>query len=215
MSEMLKQFGRRRTLVRFILGLLLVAGMVSCGSSNDQGVVFTLLGVYTDADCNTGATGSSRPLGTVSGDGAFGGGVDLALQITNNLAAQAMRVEAINISYEVPGAASQPPSTIQAFPASLLGPGAPDGEIESSLPDSFSGLGNTSCGETSIIPAAVEQYLILNKTSLPELPFTLIATITATGVSTSGERYTTNPVYYPVVYTDPSLITPTSGEESE
>ena len=213
MSEMLKQFGRSRTLVRFILGTLIVTGLVSCGSSNDQGVVFTLLGTYTGSDCSTGLTGASLPLGdTISTDGgAFGGGLIAALQVQNNLAGQALRVEAVNISYEVPGASSQPPSTIEAFPASLLGPADIDGEIQTSLPSSFGSVSNTACGEVSVITGAVEQYLILNKTSLPELPFTLIATITVTGVSTSGERYTTNPLYFPVVYTDPSLVDPTDG----
>lgn len=208
-----------------LLVVLGVTGLVSCGGvgtdgNNNQGVVFTLLGFYSGAasDCGqlpddvSGITGVSVPLSSSQSDGTpFAGSVTVAVGLQNNLSGQAMSVDRLNLDYFIPGAVSQPPSTIRPLPV-LLGPAVvgsdtttgdgtngtnganeADNSVNTSLPPgAFAGIGSCSIAEFGLIPPQIRSWISLNRTSLPEAPFDLFVTVTAEGESTSGQRYTTN-----------------------
>ena len=202
-----------------LLVVLGVTGLVSCGGvgtdgNNNQGVVFTLLGFYSGAapgcdqlpDDVTGITGVSVPISSSSSDGVpFPGEVVVAVGLQNNLSGQALSVDRLNLDYFIPGAASQPPSTIRPFPM-LLGPAVvgsgtttgdggnvADSSANTSLPPgAFAGIGACGIGQFGLIPAQIASWISLNRSSLPEAPFDLFVTVTAEGESTSGQRYATN-----------------------
>lgn len=209
-----------------LVALIGVTGLVSCGGvgtdgNNNQGVVFTLLGFYSGAasDCGqlpddvSGITGVSVPLSSSQSDGTpFAGSVTVAVGLQNNLSGQAMSVDRLNLDYFIPGAVSQPPSTIRPLPV-LLGPAVAESnentdvganvppnagigagsDVDTSLPPgAFAGIGSCSIAEFGLIPPQIRSWISLNRTSLPEAPFDLFVTVTAEGESTSGQRYTTN-----------------------
>lgn len=192
---------------RFILGffsvLLVIAIGSACGGSaanNDQGVSFTLLGFFNavpDDPCGEepGAVGSAEI--SISEADETNSAVRSVLGLQNNLTGQFIRTQRIFLKYFIPDASVQPPDT--NIPASrLIAPfvqAGSDGGFDSSLPDSF-GDEETACNraylDASVIPAEVRNFLNLNRSSLPEFPYSMIITVNVSGVTNSGEVHTTN-----------------------
>ncbi|MCI5065925.1 hypothetical protein MRY87_09395 [bacterium] len=210
---------------RGVLAALFLTGMAACGgSNNDQGVGFLNLGFsLPDATlCTTGqgGGGGGGGQGQVSGlselavglsdasDPNFGGDVFATLNFQNNLDGQAISVDRLNLSYYIPGASAQPPSTVRPMPI-LLGPpfitvgggsngggaGAGGGAgFGSSLPPAFFGVPNCQASTVGVLPDQIRAWVSLNRSFLPDAPFDMLVTASADGETTSADRLTTNEV---------------------
>jgi hypothetical protein len=193
---------------RFVLGGFLavsvaaLAGCGSSGSSNDQGVAFSLNEFYTDSTATTGRVGYVSPFGALIATSA--------VQLQNNLIGQGIRVRRLFLSYNIPGSGISLPSTSVGLTSTLgpvecaAGPNVPEC-VDTTLPAAFK-TNNISNSEFRPVPAAVNEYLILNRDSLPALPFSLEITIVAEGVTTSGDTLQSNAGVLNVEYIDDSGI---------
>jgi len=188
-----------------LLCSLVFAGF-GCGSSsnNDQGVSFSLNGFFADLPGTIGLIGYSA---------AFGSSVSPAFaEFQNNLAGQGIRVSRINLSYEIPGASVNLPSTSVGITA-LLGP-TPCVSVDprlcpapTTLPPAFN-TRNVGRAQFSVVPAVINEYLVLNRDSLPPLPFTMEVSITAVGTTTSGDSLTTNEGVLSIEYSSDNTAVP-------
>lgn len=198
------------------LGLLFgAAGCGTDGDYNDQGVTFTNLGYFEDSSGASGVTGLSIPLsqGTAQEPANFGGSPSAAVGVYNGLINQYIRVENIFLSYRIPGATRQPPSTNVAISGIVGSAQAVDG-IDPAIPPGFGPVGqagNPLFAEFSVVPPEVYQWLSLNRASLPEPPFTMIVNGFVRGTSTSGNVYETNDADLTIIVTPDNDITPTEG----
>ena len=186
------------------LAIIVVSG-VSCGGTagnNDQGVSFTLLGFFAGVPSDPcgeepGAV-SGVEVGVSEADES-NSGVSSVLGLQNNLSGQFIRTQRVFLKYFVPDSSLQPPNT--NVPASrVIAPfvsADSEGSFDSSLPDSF-GDEEISCNRAyvraNVITAEVRNFLNINRSSLPEFPYTLIVTATVSGVTSSGETHDTNEV---------------------
>lgn len=187
-----------KKVVRIALAVIFTGVISACGgTSNDQGITFSFLGWYSDASGATQITGISAPLSVAEvepGSGGYAGGsLVLAAGVQNSLEEQFIRTERIFFEYEVPGANLNPPDTSMVVNG-LIGP-APCTDCNSSLPDSFKNAGNPAYLEVTVVPAEIRTWINLNREQLPEPPFTMNVRAYLTGLTSSGERYDTNPVY--------------------
>ncbi len=183
--------------IKGLLGVLLVTPLLfvlGCGSAsnNDQGVSFSLIGFFDAEDETQGLSGLVVPLTENTGDDNEPGvaaGVQANVGLQNNLAGQGIRVQRLFISYYVPGAEVQPPST--SFPlAGLLGPGVQT-DPPTSLPAGYP-TNNQLNADFYILTPEIRSWLAFNRQYLPEPPFTMEASVYATGLTTSGNRLDTN-----------------------
>lgn len=151
--------------------------------------------------------------------------------VQNNLYRQAFRADRVIYDYFIAGASIQPPSTnvainLLAGPGSAATGGTTGGTtttdptnggrnpIGSSLPPSFAGLCNRAYAQAYVIPASIREWINFNRDSLPEPPFMLEVTARISGVSTSGDRFETQPATIPVSIVEEILITPTEGGDT-
>ncbi len=214
------------------LALLCSLLAVGCGSSstNNQGVSFTLLGFFAELpeagseELPQGSIGQAVPISAVNPETQAGNAVGTTTTIVglkNNIVSQFIRTDRLKISYYIEGASKQPPNTTIAFSV-LLGPGGGSSSGEeggeesssssstSSLPD-FSSIASQGFGSFPIITPDISAWLNLNRGSLPELPFTLTATVKASGVTSSGNRVDSNEAQYFIIFTPDNEIAPTNG----
>ncbi len=217
-----------KTLRTCALGVLALM-LLSCGSAtnNDQGTSITLLGFFAEfpdsVDCKqlpAGSLGAAVPIelevdeasGTVPGTRTIAG-------IQNNLSQQFFRTDHAVITYHIEGADIQPPSTtapVSFFirPAAASGATATTASdpFDSSLPPSFAG---DSCSigfaEFFVLPADIQTWINFNKTSLPEAPFNMYATVYFSGLTSAGDRYDTNTMVYTLIMTPSPIIVPTEA----
>ncbi len=141
------------------------------------------------------------------------------LGLQNNLAGEYIRLQRIHHSYHIYGASIQPPDTSSAANGVLTpsnpvqdpifgGGGWPNGATqpgESTLPDSLAngGSGDGSEGRpaeilyfpTPVITSDISSFLSLNRTALPEPPFTMTVESYAEGVTSAGRRVYSNTGY--------------------
>lgn len=216
-----------------VSGILLVYG-VGCGTSstNSQGVSFTLLGFFAElpesgsGEIPNGELGQAVPLsveGPETQGGNLVGTVSTVLGLRNNISSQFVRVDRLLMSYNIEGASQQPPNTTLAY-SFFLGPlvgSDVEGESESSddsnstsggssLPD-FEDVLNIGFGSFPIVPPEIIAWLNFNRNNLPELPFTMTATVRASGVTSAGNRVTSNESSYFIIFTPDIAIAPTQG----
>lgn len=219
-----------RYLTKFLL-VVLVASFFGCGSgggntNNDQGVSFLSFGFFTtfgdssSEEVPDGDLGVVLPLGGFTSSRNDEGEVEISasdsdsasfyrtiIGLQNNLTTQGIIGQRVFFSYEVVGSNLVIPDESFAI-SSLMGPSGGDaaqGEDtggSSSLPDGFSNLGARSYTEILVLPPTVIAWLVANKASLPAFPFTLEATVTVRGVTTSGDVFTTNALTYPMIIVD-------------
>ncbi|WKZ57931.1 MAG: hypothetical protein QY326_04490 [Bdellovibrionota bacterium] len=218
----------------------LVTGFYGCGGSsgNDQGTSFTNLGFFVfdddeDFECGDlppqGLFGTVQPLG-FSGDQS--GGVVAALGLQNNLSGQTIRPDRVLLDFYVPGSNVNPPSTTTSL-GGILGPGdgtAGDSSssssgggqtvIDTTLPPSFDSICNQGFYNIYVVPPAVMSFINLNRDSFPETPFIMEVRVTASGVTSAGDRLESNQQVFFVEFTPETTINPGSaaddgGEEEE
>lgn len=206
---------KAKIIKQVLVGSALLSALIGCGSSgasNDQGVSFTLYGLFQENTCTTGLSGAGIPLSTDPESNGSGVGVLASLGLQNNMA-QGLRTRRIYLSYFVEGATVQPPATSQALGV-VLAPGydSPD----SSLPDGFGGAGsnikNTSCSEFELIPPEIISYLNLNRDKFPELPYKMSVEVKVSGIGTAGDEYTTNTLDIPIEVVQDNIIAPTPAD---
>ena len=192
-----------------------------CGSAsnNDQGVSFTLVGFFQDLKGDTGLTGLAIPITDITNNEPSGLRTDnvvAAIGLQNNLSGQFVRAQRAYISYNVPGATENPPST--TFPlAAVMGP-ASEGcseDIDTTLPGTITGgdkqTANRTFAEIVILPAAVRQWISLNYALLPEPPFVIEASVFARGVTSAGDQLDTNTGTLWIQVTPGVVVGPTSA----
>ncbi len=142
------------------------------------------------------------------------GGYVSVVGVQNNLYGQAFRVERMEVSYFIPGAQIQPPSS--SLPLALIaGPaesasritttgGSQGGGVDpglrrpgfTSLPPSFSNLCNRALAQVTIIPRSTIDWLNINRGSLPPAPYNLEVNIRLFGQSSSGDVIETNDAFF-------------------
>ena len=215
------------TLLSFVGAAGLVAGLVSCGgggTSNDQGVSFTLLGFFEalpEDQCQPLDPFVSRVSTTISDtenteSAGSGGVVTTIAAMQNNLSGQFVRSQRAELSFFIPGASVQPPSTnvgAGAVISPLAPPGADaGGGFDSSLPPSF-GADDCNRGYTTIavVPADIRAWVNLNRNSLPEAPFPMVVDVTISGVTSAGDHIDSNTAEIFVEFLPDNLIDPTAG----
>lgn len=175
-----------------MLGVVAMA-MLGCGTAtnNDQGVSFTMLGysVAANASATPGSGSSAAACSTApnlsSGVFAIGTQTETSgstpqvlagVVVRNNLTTQFVRTVSIQFEYIIPGAQIQPPSTTVPY----------GGVVAKS--------GGLQCGVVSVVPPQVLSWISLNRESLPEPPFLVIARGQVTGTTQAGDVLSTNPV---------------------
>jgi len=221
-----------------VIGLVTTIGfLASCGGStnNDQGVSFSLLGFRDACEESSGAvqpniTGLVRPLdptGTVEpsavdGDNFTSGAVIAGLVLENRLAVQFVRTQRAFMTYYIPGASVQPPSTSEVATLFLAETGDTVSSTSTSTSTSTSSSGDSGsttegssfgCASTFIVPAEIRQWLVLNQNSLPALPFTMEVTVYVTGLTSAGDRLDTNESSMLVQFTPDIRIPPDPSAE--
>ncbi|MCB0352085.1 MAG: hypothetical protein KDD64_01125 [Bdellovibrionales bacterium] len=213
----------RKTICLIALSACAIA-LSSCGGSanNENGVVLTNLGYFLlpegtvgcEDDLPTPVLGLTLPIGEVSSETlGTDGAIILAVGYQSNLTGQTVRIEATELSYFIPGASIQPPSTIVASPL-LLGPldageGASVFPTDSSLPPGFSSVCNRGFGEIQVIPPAVRAFISLNRGSFPEPPFEMFVSARGSGITSGGNRIYTPEVTMGITITPETVIPPT------
>jgi hypothetical protein len=202
-----------------VLSLVFISACGS-GSSNEQGVSFTLLGFFSEigdaGETPPGELGQSTPLSAEnpeSQSGNLAGSVSTVVGLQNNITSQFLRVDRLEMDYFIEGASIQPPSTLVAV-TTILG-ASPGDTLTGGSSSSSSGGGTTTQEDTStvyasfpIVPPDVMAWLNFNRASLPELPFTMIASVRASAVGSSGARYDSNEGSYFIIFTPDNVIAP-------
>jgi hypothetical protein len=215
----------KKTITKLGFGLSLIL-LAACGSSptNNQGVSFTLLGFFqdvaTEGGNNVGELGQSVPLSDSNPETQadnLAGAVATVVGLQNNISTQFLRVDRLEVDYYVEGSRIQPPSTM--IPLTMLLGKAPTtgtGSSSSSGASSSSTGGissnNIQYGQFPIVTSDVMTWLNFNRNSLPELPFTMIASVKASAISSAGDRYYSNEGSYFVIFTPDNVIAPTEGQ---
>jgi hypothetical protein len=209
----------QRTAILLLTAAVSAVGL-GCGgggaANNDQGVAVTFLGYYSafPSGCTQlprGLSGAIVPLGDV-GDEPVGTisatspvGLDDAsnfvglVGVQNNLIGQYFRGDRLLLSFAIPGAQIQPPSTtvpLSLFAGPREGSGVqgtprPIRDPITSLPPSFGSTCNRAFAQTNLLPAAVREWMNFNRDMLPEPPFQMTVSGRITGMSSSGNRYET------------------------
>jgi hypothetical protein len=213
---------KAKILKQLLAGSVALSSIIGCGSvgtGNDQGVSFTLYGMFQDSACANGLSGASVSLSTDPETNGSGTGVLASLGLQNNMA-QGIRTRRVFLKYYVEGGEIQPPPTSQAL-GLFLGPGTKT--INSSLPDGVTGgdnangtnaLSNVGCSEFELVPPEILAYLNLNRTSFPELPFKMRVEVSVSGIGTAGDEYTSNPIDVPIEVVQDNLIQPSPADDS-
>ena len=219
-------FGKRFNLMLGSTVAIALAGALGCGSSsNDQGTSFLATGYFildSDAADAEGAPSAGQilplssdvaglpialPNGTaLSGDGLV---ATVAMQLHNRLATQFIRVVRIDCNYSVPGASIAIPS--DSFPqGTVIQPtgqlpdisAGPDDGGDDTVTGPNSQLPTEVTTEFTVVSADLYAFLNVNRASLPELPFRMTATCSATGVTQAGDVLTTNSLNYFIQFVD-------------
>ena len=202
---------------RLSKSLALVSAMmcgVACGGStnNDQGTSFLALGFFIDDE--TSQTGAFTPLATdfaqlpsaaaagtvpVQSDGAA---LFTFIGLENRLSSQYIRLERVDCRYDVPGADPTFQVPDESFNiTAIIGPGSATDDTQEPA-DAI--LEEAFYAQFSILSPDIFSYLNVNRNSLPELPFRVIATCSAIGISEAGDVFRTNEVTLNIVVTDPA-----------
>lgn len=197
-----------------LIAIVCVLGLVSCGgggTNNDQGVAFTLLGFSSQGSCTAGTadpnlTGLNVPFSEAIEDAGSSGGLVVGFNMRNNLCKQFIRTDQVFMDYFIPGAAVQPPSSASALGAFM------DATFDDCDGEITGASASEACGETKVVPAQVRQWMILNRASLPELPFTMQIRATVSGITSAGDRLETNEAILNVQFLTDLVIEPGGSE---
>lgn len=194
----------------------LLSLLVSCGgtTNNDQGVSFLATGFLRsdNGGAYTPSTGSVLPLFSDTSSSGFDGLIsEIRMAMQNNLTKQFIRVVRIDCDYQVPGSFITVPSN--SFPVSTVIVAAPapqtttttlaDGTVITSQSEN-----TTSSAQLGFTLVSPDLYAFINnnKASFPELPFQMIATCSATGVTQAGDVLTTNSLNYYIQFVEEAEV---------
>jgi len=184
---------------------LLSLALVGCGSgaNNDEGVSFTMFGFYANIEGSTGLTGSGMSLTEATGADFFSPRAFIGLQ--NNLAGQFIRLNRVNYSYNIPGAAAQPPNTSAALPG-VIGPAAgATSPSNTTLPQGIGAndkIGPVGFFEIALVPKDTRDWMRANRGFLPAAPFQLEVSVSSSGRTSSGDFLESNEDTILVVVSD-------------
>lgn len=200
--------------VRQIVSVTLFVGLVctGCGDgNNDQGIAFRAVGLFigdvSEQRCTAPTTdqaiadpGISLPIDLPQLDLGYPNVSDAFflchgyLWLQNDLFGQAIVVDRIDYTYEVPGARISIPSHSAPVGFRINPADAPE--------DTQNPFGqvNVFLGHLTgqIVPARIISFLRQNEPSLPELPYVMIVHLTARGRTDSGDIIESNEVRYTV-----------------
>lgn len=202
---------------KILLVATLILSMVSwlgcgSGSSNDQGVSFSLLGFYSpgddfDVDDPEGLSGMTVGLSSAVDSGGF---VLARIGLQNNLSTQFISLRRALISYRIVGAsdAVQPPSTSVALNGTLF----PVVISEDGTPASSEDSENVSYPEIPVVTSDVLDFINFNRDSYG-LPFTLEVTITGVGVTSAGDTIETFPQTLLIIFVSDTAINPSDPSD--
>lgn len=196
-----------------LIGAALVGALWGCGSAsnNDQGMSFTLFQMTPSS--------SSVPLSTSREGTTSTGALSGTYGFQNNLLGQGVRLQRVFLRFFVEGSGEQPPETTVAIGA-VLGPAGPapadpDGSAGGSLPEGFENIPNTASVSAFMLPPEIMSWLNLNRSLLPEPPYSITIEAYATGITTAGDRLDTNPLGTSVTITPDVVINPSGEGEGE
>jgi hypothetical protein len=195
------------TAVATIVGALIMS-LNGCGSAsnNDQGVSFTMLGYSVAASslvpgtpvaaCPTtpNLSGGVFAISTSTETAGATNQVLAGVVVQNNLTTQFIRTISLDLQYFIPGASITPPSTT-----------VPYGGVVAKA-------GGLRCGTVTIVPPAILAWINLNRSSLPELPFSLIARGQVVGSTSAGDVLTSNPVDIGYTVVEDNIIPPVPAD---
>jgi hypothetical protein len=192
---------------------LAVGALWGCGSAsnNDQGASFTLFQMTPSS--------SSVPLSRSEEGTTSTGALTGTYGFQNNLLGQGIRLQRLFLRFFVEGSSEQPPETTVAIGA-VLGPAGPapadsDGSPGGSLPEGFESIPNTANISAFVLPPEIMSWLNLNRSLLPEPPYSITIEAYATGITTAGDRLDTNPLGTSVTITPDVVINPSGGGEGQ
>lgn len=194
---------KRSTYAFTIIGLSFLSVLaVSCGSGgsrNDQGSSFLAFGYFADTTGEVGETGAILPMFTdFSVSGSDGLQRITYMGLRNLMTRQFVRVVRVDCDYQVEGSFIKLPSDSFGF-STVLGPvpdAATGGEGEPIAQIAYSGF--------QVLSPDLYSFLNNNRSLLPELPYRMVATCAATGVTQSGTTMTTNSLNYFIQFVEPS-----------
>lgn len=198
----------------WVLAALMAIALIGCGDSqrNNQGVSVTAFGWYVDSDGGVGLTGIQLPI-SMDYENGWAGTAYAYFGVQNNLAGEFIRLERVFNEYYIPGATVQPPATSVAVNGVL---GAADGnlaaefgDVSSTLPSTLTnsgGMESVGYFGASYITPAISEFINLNREYMPELPFVMIVTSYAEGVTSAGKRVVTNSISLDVTFTPDVVI---------
>lgn len=161
-------------------------------------------------------------------------GIPITLGVQNNLDGQFVRAQRAFINYFIEGASAQPPSTSVPFNG-VVGPSSNSGAGGGGTAGSSGSAGTTTAGDAAtttatrastlpgtftcstlfsrvrVLPAEVRTWISQNRGSLPEPPFTLVASVEIQGITSAGDVLTSNPSDIAINVTPDLVIPPTDG----
>lgn len=188
-----RSFGKFAAVVAVTLALSWAA---ACGTSNDQGISFRIIGFASDATGSTGQVGQSVPLACT--DVVF-----TAVGVENNLI-QGIRVDRVDMSYVIPAGQLQVPNDTVGIGVRL---GPSSGQEPNNPPSAFV--------EFPIVGGQIVEFLNDNRNRLPELPFRMIAIVRAVGVTDGGDIFRTNEARYTIDWLDDEACFTNDDEDGE
>lgn len=202
--------------------LIVSAGVYGCGkaSNNDQGASFTNEAYWLFVENEWLMINEATVRSNVDSNfdkvnnGAIGSppAVHVAMKVGNKLTNQFINVKRVDCSYQLPGA---DPSLVIPNDSALVSVYLPHAEYKRPMvvqdvdvhPDDIDNGEVVHSSQHVYFPIAsaqLYQYLSVNRNSLPELPYTVIATCAAVGVSQAGDTLTTNDANFQLNFYEPS-----------
>jgi len=196
-----------------MLALVVGVGVFGCGDSgdNDNGIAFRAVGFFQgelqDDKCqvpvaNKAISDQSQNLTLDSAlvDSGYPADVFFCrayLWLENNLVNQALLVNRLDFEYEIPGSRIGLPAHSSSVGIRIN----PASNAQNAPPSPF-GPTNVYIGlpEAQIVPASLVLFLRQNRQTLPQLPYTMIVKMTASGRSDAGQNLTSNEIRYTVTW---------------
>lgn len=201
--------------VRHIVSVALIMGLmgVGCGQegNNDQGVSFRAVGLFigdvSETRCTAPTTekaiadpGISMPLNLPDLNLGYPNVLNAFwlchgyIWLQNDMQHQAIVVDRIDYTYEVPGARISIPS-FSAPVGFRINPAGASDDTQNPF-----GQVNVFLGHLTgqIVPPHIIAFLRQNQPSLPQLPYVMIVHITARGRTDSGDVMVSNEIRYTI-----------------
>lgn len=196
---------------------LLLAGAVGCGngSNNDQGTSFLALGFFADGEGEAGDAGRQVALSSSVGQGfpnssdvpGFSEDAGGFIGLQNRLSSQFIRVDRVDCQHSIAGASIAIPADTTRI-TTVISP--------SPLPeDDAARVFSTQYVQVSIVSTDILQFLNANIASLPQLPFRMVSTCSAVGVTQAGDVLRTNEVFYEINFVETRGCCDDTEEEEE